>query len=117
VVFFVGANIMACVWCEIGLEEFPNEVGWIYTLLADGGTIDLDDVTKYITSIYWVFTTLSTLGYGDFYPTNNEEYLYTIGVEFMGVFVFAYIMGNINSLIANIGKFFFEVKIGRRGSK
>lgn len=102
VLFFVVANVMATIWVEIGKQEYDNGLGWMWILLAQDGTVPLDDTTKYITSIYWVFTTLSTLGYGDFYPTNNEEYLFTILVEFMGVFIFAYIMGNINSLIANI---------------
>ncbi len=64
--------------------------------------IPLDRTTVYITSIYWVFTTLSTLGYGDYYPVYQNEYLFTMGIEFLGVFLFAYMMGNINGLFEKL---------------
>ena len=49
-----------------------------------------------------MFTTLSTLGYGDFYPVEKNEYFFTMLIEFMGVFLFAYMMGNINNLIEKL---------------
>ena len=49
-----------------------------------------------------MFTTLSTLGYGDYFPVTIREYLYTMAIEFMGVFLFAYMMGNINGLIEKL---------------
>lgn len=58
--------------------------------------------TVYITSIYWVFTTLSTLGYGDYFPVTQNEYIFTMIIEFVGVFVFAYMMGNINGLVQKL---------------
>jgi len=39
---------------------------------------------------------LTTVGYGDITPKNNEEYLFTIIVEFVGIAFFASIMGSIN---------------------
>jgi len=53
----------------------------------------------YITSLYWIFTTLSTLGYGDYYGWTEMEMIFTMIIEIIGIFVFAYIMGNINTLI------------------
>jgi Ion channel len=49
-----------------------------------------------------VFTTLTTLGYGDYYGTTTMEYIFTMFVEFLGVFVFAYMMGNINILVEKL---------------
>lgn len=61
-----------------------------------------DKATIYITSLYWVFTTLSTLGYGDYFPVVRNEYIFTMAIEFMGVFLFAYMMGNINGLVQKL---------------
>ena len=50
--------------------------------------------------MYWAFTTLSTVGFGDFYPMSNyERGLCSIGF-LMGVAVFSYIMGNFAEIIA-----------------
>jgi hypothetical protein len=53
----------------------------------------------YISSIYWAITTLSTVGYGDFKGSTTIEYLYTMGVEFIGIGFFSFIMGSINRII------------------
>lgn len=58
--------------------------------------------SQYITSIYWVYMTIETLGYGDIYGNTNLEYYFSIVVMLMGVFVFAYLMGSINSLVENL---------------
>jgi len=35
----------------------------------------------YITSLYWVITTLTTVGYGDIKGLTYQEYLFTMAVE------------------------------------
>lgn len=61
-----------------------------------------DRQTHYITSLYWVFTTLTTLGYGDYFGLTTNELVFTMLVQFLGVFVFAYMMGNINILVEKL---------------
>ena len=53
----------------------------------------------YITSIYWVVTTLTTVGYGDFYGHTSREYIYTMFVEFLGIAVFSMIMSSVQQII------------------
>lgn len=95
-------QIFGCLWYYIGDWNYRNyDEGWIQRFLVVDGK-RMDQTTIYITSIYWVFTTLSTLGYGDYFPVTRNEYLFTMAIEFMGVFLFAYMMGNINSLIEKL---------------
>jgi len=55
----------------------------------------------YNTVIYWSFTTLSTVGYGDITPCNNMEMTYTVASMVCGSAMFAYIVGNISSVVTS----------------
>jgi len=53
----------------------------------------------YNVCIYWSFTTLSTVGYGDVTPCNHMEIVYATGAMVLGSAMFAYIVGNIASVV------------------
>jgi hypothetical protein len=40
-----------------------------------------------------VFTTLTTVGLGDYYPVGDIERLFGIPMMFFGVMIFSYVMG------------------------
>jgi hypothetical protein len=65
---------------------------------------DLKDMTnnqKLVVVVYFIFTTLSTVGFGDYTPKSEIERLGTIFILLVGVAVFSYIMGQfINILMA-----------------
>lgn len=94
-------HILGCLWIGIG---FAVECSW---LEAGGGgcndgnkAVNPDnDNELYIQSIYFVITTLTTLGYGDFKGYTTTEYLFQMIVEFLGIGVFSYLMGSINELV------------------
>lgn len=49
--------------------------------------------------MYWAFTTLSTVGLGDYYPVSfSERFLAAFGF-LIGVAVFAYVMGNFLAIL------------------
>jgi len=43
--------------------------------------------------MYFAFTSLSTVGFGDLYPRSNIERLFTSMILLFGVTIFSYIMG------------------------
>lgn len=47
-----------------------------------------------ITVVYFAFTTLATVGYGDYHPVNDIERLICSFILLFGVAVFSFIMGN-----------------------
>ena len=54
----------------------------------------------YVSAVYWVITTLTTVGYGDYKGYTTSEYVFQLIVEFLGIGVFSYLMGSINNLIS-----------------
>ena len=52
--------------------------------------------------MYWAFTTLSTVGFGDYYPMSNFERGFAAFGFLGGVAVFSYIMGNFAEIISFI---------------
>lgn len=72
--------------------------GWIYL----GFMVEESDRLRvYIRAIYWSYTTLVTVGYGDITPVTNEQTIYTIFVMIAGAGFYGYVIGNIASIIAN----------------
>lgn len=47
-----------------------------------------------VTVVYWAFTTLATVGYGDYRPQSNSERIIVTFVFLFGIAIFSMIMGN-----------------------
>ena len=75
--------------------------GWI----AVGGMTlvdNPDDITRYISAVYWCITTLTTVGYGDIAPKTPVQMLYANGTQIVGVAFFGYVLSNIASLLSRL---------------
>lgn len=73
--------------------------GWISLGSGNVGP-DSDKVFEYVKAIYWTFTTLTTVGYGDISAKTIAQMLYTCGIQVLGVGVFGYILSNVASVLA-----------------
>ena len=70
--------------------------------LGLGGVPPDADADRYLDALYWSTTTLTTVGYGDLLPQTPLQKLYAIGVMLLGVGLYAFLVGNIASLISNL---------------
>ena len=71
---FSAIHILGCAWIAIAMIV---ECSWL-DMGGCGAGINVErtkDFNVYITSIYWVITTLTTVGYGDYKGYTPEEYI------------------------------------------
>ncbi|KAK7293785.1 hypothetical protein RJT34_16659 [Clitoria ternatea] len=63
--------------------------------------IDQDLWGKYVASVYWSITTLSSVGYGDMHPVNTKEMVFNILYMLFNLGLTAYLIGNMTNLVVH----------------
>lgn len=96
-------HFFANLWILIGLRELHRQQsGWILDNIQ--GEI-LPEYSKqdfmylYVTSIYWVITSFSSVGYGDITGLTKLEYSFQMLVEMIGIGFFGYMIGTFQQLL------------------
>lgn len=68
-------HFLASLWVYIGVVGEKDGTGWIIRL-QDNGILHKNPASVYIASIYYIFTTLSTVGFGDVVGIDIWEYCF-----------------------------------------
>jgi len=86
-------------YCIVGLVPDSADVLSGSACLDEKG-LDL----RYIASLYWAFTTMTTIGYGDITPNPKatHELIVTVLTQVIGTTVFAYVVGALVGIIVNL---------------
>jgi len=98
ITFFLTCHLIACIWilfAEIGEEGYKN---WIENYELENRS----EFQLYVISYYFVITTFSTVGYGDFSPQTSYERIFVIFLEIAGIIFFSFAIGSLTTII---GKF------------
>ncbi|KAI3714776.1 hypothetical protein L6452_21736 [Arctium lappa] len=72
-------------WIGYGNENFEKERVWI----------------RYVTSMYWSITTLTTVGYGDLHAQNRREMIFVICYMLFNLGMTSYLIGNMTNLVVH----------------
>eukprot|EP00753_Platysulcus_tardus_P013246 PLAT3643.3.p1 GENE.PLAT3643.3~~PLAT3643.3.p1 ORF type:complete len:1420 (-),score=813.14 PLAT3643.3:357-4490(-) len=90
--------MLGCCWHWLTLAEPAGS--W----LAAAGLLEADIGHKYLASVYWALTTVTTVGYGDITAVNADERLFSIFGIIVGAFVFGYVVYNVSVLLERQGE-------------
>lgn len=86
---------IACAWLLPSLSGGHSDGGWV----TAAGVVGSEPFSRYVLSLYWTVTTMTTVGYGDITPTGTGEYLFATAVMLLGASMYAYVIGNVVSLL------------------
>ncbi|KAL1289480.1 hypothetical protein AAHE18_20G062200 [Arachis hypogaea] len=78
-------NLSVRTWIGETMENFLQKSLW----------------TRYVTSVYWSITTLTTVGYGDLHPVNSREMVFDIFYMLFNLGLTAYLIGNMTNLVVH----------------
>ena len=93
------AHIGACCMHFLGaFDGFYYMDGWLVAYSYE----DEDLLTRYVYSLYWSITIVTTVGYGDITPKTKKERMFGIMYFILAGGLFSVIIGSMNSFIENL---------------
>nr|QQY02582.1 potassium voltage-gated channel subfamily H member 2 [Cryptocotyle lingua] len=110
--FVLIAHWLACIWYFVGhIQRQKHEIwtGWLDTLATQiqqpyvnrsmlGPAIQ----AKYITALYFTFSSLTSVGFGNVSPNTNPEKIFSICVMLVGSLMYAGIFGHVSAIIQRL---------------
>ncbi|CAM9845253.1 unnamed protein product [Lampetra planeri] len=111
--FALIAHWLACIWYAIGNVERTytmEQIGWLYALgkqinrpynatdPAAGPSVK----DRYVTALYFTFSSLTSVGFGNVSPNTNSEKIFSICVMLIGSLMYASIFGNVSAIIQRL---------------
>ncbi|XP_017018649.1 potassium voltage-gated channel unc-103 isoform X1 [Drosophila kikkawai] len=110
--FILIAHWLACIWYAIGNAEksiASKNIGWLHSLAYDIQEPYFENKTggpsiksRYITALYFTFTSLTSVGFGNVAPNTDAEKAFTICVMLVGSLMYASIFGNVSAIIQRL---------------
>ncbi|XP_034477318.1 potassium voltage-gated channel subfamily H member 8 [Drosophila innubila] len=107
--FTLAAHWLACIWYVIAVKEyewFPDSnivlfTGWLQ-LLAERKNATVAILTTaetYSTALYFTFTSLTSVGFGNVSANTTAEKVFTIIMMLIGALMHAVVFGNVTAII------------------
>eukprot|EP00066_Takifugu_rubripes_P013320 XP_011602586.1 PREDICTED: potassium voltage-gated channel subfamily H member 6 [Takifugu rubripes] len=115
--FALIAHWLACIWYAIGNMERTGsarigvmKIGWLDNLAEQIGKQYNDSDAesgpsikdKYVTALYFTFSSLTSVGFGNVSPNTNPEKIFSICVMLIGSLMYASIFGNVSAIIQRL---------------
>jgi hyperpolarization activated cyclic nucleotide-gated potassium channel 2 len=106
--FFTIAHISACIFWYTGYKEIPYR-SWLIECKIVSKPVPI----QYFHTLYYVLTTILTIGYGDLHPCTFTELCVVIGIEAVGVFFYNFLVSTMVSIVADPSRNSFLSKYQR----
>ena len=89
---------LGCIWILISEVEDLTYNNWYIRMGMD----NYSSIDVYICAVYYVFTTITTIGYGDIVPVTNPEKIFAILLMGLGIGFYSIVIANLNSTLTSI---------------
>eukprot|EP00794_Sanderia_malayensis_P017353 gene17353-19086_t len=110
--FALLGHWFACIWYAIGYEELKNQEqsGWLYGLGDQMGRPYVNNSIStgpskgdaYISSLYFILTSFTTVGFGNIAPNTAAEKIFSVIVLLLGALMQSAIFGNMTAIIQKL---------------
>ncbi|KAH7731768.1 Ion transport domain containing protein [Aphelenchoides avenae] len=112
--FALIAHWLACIWYAIGSTELPNTKNtWLHQLsrhlnepyISTNGTYPTGGPSlksRYVTSLYFTLSTITSIGFGNVSATTDSEKVFTIIMMILGSLMYASVFGNVSAIIQRL---------------
>ncbi|CAD6187665.1 unnamed protein product [Caenorhabditis auriculariae] len=112
--FALIAHWLACIWYAIGSAELSHkEYTWLHQLARQlsqpyvliNGTTPTGGPTlksRYVTSLYFTLSTITSIGFGNVSATTDSEKIFTIIMMILGSLMYASVFGNVSAIIQRL---------------
>ena len=91
-IYCISLHIVSCIFIFIGKNNYPN---WIYHFNHNNKKF----FKLYLTSIYYILTTLTTVGYGDLTCISFKEKFFGLFIEIVGIFAYSWALTAMSNYI------------------
>jgi potassium channel len=108
--------LLHCAGCLYYLtaDRYPDrEKTWIGAVIPHFRQESLR--IRYISSVYWSITTMTTVGYGDLHAENTVEMVFNIFYTLFNLGLTAYLIGNMTNLVVEGTRCTMEFVSATRG--
>lgn len=97
VVMMLLTHLMACLWYLSALYG-EKAVNWVTVFRMEDRSVG----EKYLISLYWSITVLSTVGFGDIYATTPIEIVLSCAWMLIGAMFFSFFLSTMSSVITGL---------------
>lgn len=94
-----AVHCAGCFYYLLAARYHDPQMTWIGASMPD--FLERSLWIRYVTSMYWSITTLTTVGYGDLHAQNTREMIFDIVYMLFNLGLTAYLIGNMTNLVVH----------------
>lgn len=94
--FLALCHNLSCLWFLVAKLDSFSEQTWVYRYGYDDATLG----EQYMASLYFIITTITTVGYGDITSKSTAEQGFCIVLMLIGVISYSIAIGSFTSILS-----------------
>lgn len=95
----LACHTAACIWLAIPVFDFDHQQRSWKTHSNTNGVVELSPIDQYLAALYWAFTAITTVGFGDIFAVTTTERVFSIITMAVGVTFYAYATATVSSIL------------------